>query len=303
VPDETQGKGGRNESLEPEESVELFNWRREQFERFRHSNEGITPTQARTHALLAAARLGEPPYETVDFLEEAPREPVEVDLADGSLGTAHTTDHPLPEAGFGFVGPAVHVVASPDMTDAVLKVALPPETLERVFVETIHVLRFDSDANAWRLVPRSGVAQSATHAWAFVTDSGIYAAAGIVNDHDRLVALVLSYEAKPVIDAIRAPDQPLGDVLREATAERALSRLLPERDGTPEAPDEREELRAAGLDRERLELLGRHAGSLDSLDPGGGDPVEWQIFDALMTTERGRATLERLDELAEEAIR
>ena len=83
------------------EGPEMFEWRRQQFLRFRQPPDGLTLTQARTLAIQGSLRLGELSQATSDLAETPPKRDLDLEVPEGSSGSVNVGRRPrFTPAGF-----------------------------------------------------------------------------------------------------------------------------------------------------------------------------------------------------------
>jgi hypothetical protein len=270
------------------EDKQLFEWRRQQFLRFRQPPDGLTLTEARTRALSSSLRLGELSAETMELVETPPRHDVELELPPRSTGSAHIAPRPR-SAPTGLVGKAAAVKLKLHSKEpAVLKIKLYEKDRKHVVSETVKAFRVDPEA--WRLVSHSGVAPDGTHLWSFLTTAGVFVAAGLPRDGSVIAGLMASYDLREFFYPL------FREGLSFSEAVAALAKTRDWRSLARKAAPGFDEGDSGALKPAFVQFR-KHASSLAKVKPTKDGPLQWQILDALSATPDGQRTLAALEEI------
>jgi hypothetical protein len=278
----------RNES--EREGPRMFEWRRQQFLRFRQPPEGLTPTQARTLALESTARLGELSEQTMALAETPPRRAVELEVPEGSRGSVKAAARPR-FAPAGLVGQAAAVKLKLKAgDDAMLKIKLEQKDQSRVVGPTVRV--FQIDGSEWRIMPRCGVATDGTHVWCLLATGGVFAAAGMLSERSVIAGVLASYDLRGFFYSLLRERQTFSQATKRLAKTRDW-RTLVKSSGPIFDETEAAELKGA------LNRLRRNASALAKIKAGREGPIEWQIVEALAATPGGQRLLTELEALVE----
>jgi hypothetical protein len=272
------------------EDPRVFEWRKQQFLRFRKPPEGLTLTQARTLALQSSVRLGELSEATRQIAETPPLRDVELEVPEGSSGSVKTAPRPR-SAPVGLVGQAAAVklkLRSGD--DAIFKIRFEERDQRRVVAQTVRV--FEIDGGEWRIMPRSDAASDETHVWCLLATGGMFAAAGILRERSVIAGLLASYDLRSFFYPLFRERQGFSQAI-ESLAKSKNWRALAKRSGPIFDEADSAELESA------LDRLRRNASSLAKIKSGKKGPIEWQILESLVATPDGQRLLTQLEALVE----